>query len=253
MDHTPLNTPTPPAHALQAEDIAAFLRNHPEFFQQHADVFAQLQVPHPYASRAISLGERQILTLRDKIKALEWQLSGFIHRAKGNEKISDTLTTWCMHMLAEDDATQLPRHIVQNLQALFDLPTVVLRLWDLPRLPESEFTAEVSADVRTFAAGLHAPLCGPADNQPVLAWLSARPASLAIVPLRCSAPVARKAHACAEHPLTQQDAPFGLLVLASAEAERFTPDMGTDFLSMLGQLICAALSRLRQGCAMGRQ
>jgi len=213
--------------AFSAQDIADFLSQRPEFFEQHAEVFAELRVPHPYAGRAISLGERQILTLRAKIKELEWNLSGLIHRAQGNEKISDTLTTWCAQMLAETDAAQLPRHVVHSLSTLFDLPTVALRLWDLARLPEGEFTANVTPDIRAFAAGLDTPVCGAATDQPVAAWLSAPVASLAIVPL------------------THQDACFGLLVLGSPDAERFTPDMGTAFLTMLGTLASAALGRLR--------
>jgi len=214
--------------AFSAKDIADFLSQHPEFFEQHAEVFTELHVPHPYAGRAISLGERQILTLRARIKELEWNLSGLIHRARGNEKISGTLTAWCAQMLAEADAAQLPGHIVHSLSQLFDLPAVALRLWDLARLPEGEFTADTTADIRAFAAGLDAPVCGAVtDDQAVVAWLSAPVASLAIVPL------------------THQDARIGLLVLGSDDAERFTPDMGTAFLTMLGELASAALARLR--------
>jgi len=43
--------------AFTAQDIAAFLQDHPGFFDEHADVFATMQVPHPHGSRAISLGE----------------------------------------------------------------------------------------------------------------------------------------------------------------------------------------------------
>ena len=38
---------------------------------------------------------------------------------------------------------------------------------------------------------------------------------------------------------------FGLLVLASPDAQRFTTDMGTEFLERIGELVSAALSRLR--------
>ena len=38
---------------------------------------------------------------------------------------------------------------------------------------------------------------------------------------------------------------FGLLVLASPDAQRFNPDMGTDFLERIADLASAALSRLR--------
>ena len=37
---------------------------------------------------------------------------------------------------------------------------------------------------------------------------------------------------------------FGLLVLGSDEAERFTADMGTDFLETIGRLASAGLQRL---------
>ena len=37
---------------------------------------------------------------------------------------------------------------------------------------------------------------------------------------------------------------FGMLVLASTDAQRFHLDMGTDFLAQIGDLAGAALSRL---------
>lgn len=210
------------------EAIAQFLAHNPDFLQQHADVFAGLRVPHPNESRAISLGERQILTLRAKAKELEWRLAGLIRNASGNEKISGTLTAWCAQMLAQDDATQLPGQITHSLSALFELPSVALRLWDLPGLPDGPHTADVDQAVRQFAAQLSAPYCGPLADQPVAGWLAQPPASLAIIPL--------------SHGGTP---PFGLLVLGSDDAARFTPDMGTAFLSMLGELASAALSRLQ--------
>ncbi|PZQ58679.1 MAG: DUF484 domain-containing protein, partial [Variovorax paradoxus] len=38
---------------------------------------------------------------------------------------------------------------------------------------------------------------------------------------------------------------FGLLVLASPDAQRYSAEMGTDFLERIAQLASAALSRLR--------
>jgi len=145
-------------------------------------------------------------------------------------------------MLAETDATQLPRHIMQSLATLFDLPAVALRLWALPQLPQDEYNADVTADIRDFAAHLTGPVCARADDQAVLAWLPETTASLAIIPLKDRADTDARA--------SGEDKPapptcFGLLVLASADAERFTPEMGTEFLVMLGELASAALSRLR--------
>lgn len=73
--------------AITAQDVADFLQENPGFFDDHADVFATLQVPHPHGSRAISLGERQILTLRERNRELEWRLNELVRNATANESI----------------------------------------------------------------------------------------------------------------------------------------------------------------------
>jgi len=215
--------------SLTAEDIAAFLTENPDFFQRHADLFASLRIPHPNETRAISLGERQILTLRTKAKELEWKLSSLVHNASGNEKISKTLTSWCGRMLAEPDPQKLPGHIVRSLSDLFDLPAIALRLWDLPALAsDDEFSQDVTDNIRQYAQALAKPYCGPLQDQEAATWLGSKPASLAIVAL--------KPH--------NRNQPFGLLVLGSDDPERFTADMGTAFLETINDLASASLSRL---------
>ncbi|OXR48979.1 MULTISPECIES: DUF484 family protein [unclassified Pusillimonas] len=213
---------------LSADEVALFLRENPGFFHEHADVFADLRVPHPHETRAISLGERQILTLRAKAKDLEWKLSGLINNASGNEKISRTLTAWCARMLAEPDAEKIPAHIIDSLANLFELPDTTLRLLESsPRVAE-RFTQDVSDDIRLWAQALPNPYCGPTEGHAVSAWLSDNAQSMAVVPLR--APASGKL--------------LGLLVIGSAEADRFEPDMGTAFLEIIGELSASALTRL---------
>lgn len=213
---------------LAADDVARFLTENPDFFTDHAELFSSMRVPHPHESRAISLGERQILTLRARSKEMEWQLSGLVQNAMGNQKISKTLIAWCSHMLAEDNATQLPAHIIQGLSQLFGLPSVALRLWDFPNLTNPSYTADVTDSIRAWATTLTQPYCGPMDNHEVASWLDTPPASLAAIALRP----------------TPDNAPFGLLVLGSDDIERFTNDMGTDFLETIRELTSASLLRL---------
>ncbi|NYT64650.1 DUF484 family protein [Alcaligenaceae bacterium] len=213
---------------LSADDVALFLKENPEFFTDHAELFSSMRVPHPHETRVISLGERQILTLRARSKEMEGQLSGLIQNAVGNQKISKTLIDWCSQMLAEDNATQLPGHIVQGLSQLFGLPSVALRLWNLPALTNSTYTADVTSDIQTWASTLARPYCGPMDNHDVANWLDTPPASLAAMALR----------PCPE------SSPFGMLVLGSDDATRFTSDMGTEFLETIRDLSSASLLRL---------
>ena len=41
--------------ALFPEDVADYLKNNPGFFEQYADLMAQIFVPHPHGGRAVSL------------------------------------------------------------------------------------------------------------------------------------------------------------------------------------------------------
>ena len=53
---------------MTTDDIARFLRTHPQFFDQHPELLESIHVPHPYGGRAIPLSERQTFALREKVK-----------------------------------------------------------------------------------------------------------------------------------------------------------------------------------------
>jgi len=214
--------------AFTAQDIAAFLQEHPGFFDEHADVFATMQVPHPHGSRAISLGERQILTLRERNRELEWRLNELVRNATANESIGTHVAKWCSRLLSENDAQRVPGEIALGLAEQFELNHVALRLWNLSELPATGYGEPVSQDVRTFTDSLKTPYCGTDTAFEAAGWLDSTPKSLALVPLRLEA----------------DGAAVGLLVLGSDDPERFTPEMGTAFLESIGQLASAALHRL---------
>ena len=51
---------------MDAKDVAEYLKQHPKFFEDYADVLAEIFVPHPHGGHAIPIAERQILTLRER-------------------------------------------------------------------------------------------------------------------------------------------------------------------------------------------
>ena len=53
---------------LQAQDIAQYLADHPDFFDQNPELLAGMQLPHPHNGQAISLVERQSLMLRERVQ-----------------------------------------------------------------------------------------------------------------------------------------------------------------------------------------
>lgn len=214
---------------LSALTVARFLQENPEFFSAHAELFAALTVPHPNQSRAISLGERQIMTLRDRQKELEMRLAALSHQASFNESVANKVTRWCEIMLTANDSQSIPGHIIAGLAETFDIPEVAMRLWDLDISTEG-VGEPVDEDARKFARSLTAPYCGPNKEFSVAQWLHETPASMAMVTIK---------HGCID------DAPtVGLLLLGSNDPERFTTDMGTTFLQTIGRLASAAIGRL---------
>jgi uncharacterized protein YigA (DUF484 family) len=218
---------------LQAQDIAQYLADHPDFFDQHPELLAGMQLPHPHNGQAISLVERQSLMLRDRIKSLELRNAEMVRHGQENDAIADKLVNWTRALLLESDPAQLPGTLIDELKRVFDVPHAGLRLWNAaPAVAGQECALPVESDTISLANSMRVPFCGPNVGFEAASWLDESDAavqSLAMVPLRVGA-----------DPKT-----FGLLVLGSADKDRFDVTMGTAFLERIAELASAALARLR--------
>src|SRR2546421_3249804 len=74
---------------MNAEEIARFLRSHPQFFDQHPELLESILVPHPYGGRAIPLAERQAVALRDKARLLGGRLRGVVKFGGGKDATTE--------------------------------------------------------------------------------------------------------------------------------------------------------------------
>ena len=220
------------ANPITEDDIANYLANTPDFFLRHAELLAAVQLNSPHGHRAVSLQERQAEMLRDKIKLLEQRIMEMMRNGNDNVILSNKILRWAGSLLQGGDAKQLPQQMADDIEMQFAVPQVGLRLWDVAAAYAKEaFAQGVSDDLKLFASSLTEPFCGLNTGFESVNWLKTPAAitSLALIPLRVG-------------PSTPA---FGLLVLASSDAQRFTSGMGTDFLSRIGELTSAALSRLR--------
>ena len=69
---------------LSNEDILVFLREHPEFLQQHPQALEHQILDHECGG-ATSLVERQVKTLRQRIQDYANKLSELLHSARRND------------------------------------------------------------------------------------------------------------------------------------------------------------------------
>jgi len=217
---------------LQADDIAHYLARHHDFFEHHPQLLSQMQLPHPHDGQAISLVERQSLMLRERVKSLEGRVAEMVRHGQENDAISEKLTSWVRSLLSETDEAALPTTLTDELKRIFEVPYAALRLWDVkPAHASLECAEAVESDTITFANSMRVPFCGSNVGFEAASWLGPDDLvkSVALLPLRVGA-----------HPET-----FGMLVLGSADVDRFHSSMGTAFLERIGELAGAALARLR--------
>ena len=220
---------------ITEDDIANYLANTPDFFLRHSELLAAVQLTSPHSNRAVSLQERQAEMLREKIKLLEVRIMEMIRHGNDNVLLSDKILRWARGLLLVPQAQTLPGLIAQDIKDQFSVPQVSVRLWGLAsEYADADFVQGVTDEAKLFASSLTEPFCGLNTGFEVAAWLGKPEAasSVALIPLR-SGEAGSTAPA------------FGMLVLASMDAQRFHSGMGTDFLARIGEVASAALSRLR--------
>ena len=217
---------------MKAEEVVRYLQDNPSFFEEYAELLAQIYIPHPHGGRAIPIAERQILTLREKSKMLEGKLSELIQFGEENDAIGEKMHRLCLALFPAGDLHAMLQALYYNLREDFAVPHAALRVWgSAPSVPTAggpEF-APVSDELRQYASGLEHPYCGPDTKPEITSWFgdtAAQLRSVACIPLRDGGT------AC-----------IGMLALASEDAARFYPEMGTLYLARLGELLSAALRR----------
>ena len=212
---------------MKSEEVAAWLKEHPEFFEQHADALAEITLPHPHGGRAIPLSERQTLSLREKNRQLEAKLREVIQFGEENDAISEKVHRLSTALLAARDLPGALNAIYLNLREDFAVPHVALRVWRGGKHADLPEFAPVSDAAREFAGSLAHPHCSGhamVDSASLFGEAAGHLRSFSYMPLR-------------------DTETFGLLALASEDAQRFYPEMGTLYLQRLSELVGAAIAR----------
>ena len=222
--------------SVKADDVAAWLKANPDFFMDHSDVFSAMQIPHPQGGHAISMVERQLISLRERNAKLELQLSELIGYGQHNDSLIEKLHRLTLALLRAGDAEMTLAVVHESLRSDFAIPFSATRWWGEPisahPLPEASLC---STELKSYVAGLDRPYVGPNAAHESRGWLGAgsdHAQSFAYVPLL-------------------DGGVSGVLMLASDDTARFTPDMATDVLTRLAHLTSAALGRFAMHPAGG--
>jgi hypothetical protein len=214
---------------LSAEEVAEFLRQNPGFFENHVDVLMNLQIPHPHGGRAVSIGERQLVALREKSKLLEDKLRELIQFGEENDAVGGKVHRLCCRLIEAPSLDAALDTLYLDLLDHFAVPHVAVRLWNVAEEnPETKEFSAVASEMREFVEKMQAPYCGGHAVYESQAWFGEAAPHL-------------KSFALVR--LERDGLTFGVVALASEDPQRFYAEMGTLYLARIGELMSHALWR----------
>ena len=155
------------------------------------------------------------------------RLRELIGNGRDNDVIGEKLHRSTLALFASPDLETTLAVLDHSLKEDFGVPEVASRLWG--RVPEQSYLpqlAATSSEVRAWADSLVAPACGGDAPYETREWFEHGEdlRSFAFLPLRTANT-------------------FGLLALASPDADRFRAGVGTVYLVRLAELASMATAR----------
>ncbi|PKM11633.1 MAG: DUF484 domain-containing protein [Gammaproteobacteria bacterium HGW-Gammaproteobacteria-3] len=218
---------------LSSKQVADYLQQHPEFFNEHLQLLEYMTIPHP-SGEAISLVSKQLEIFRSKHRELENQLNALVEIARENDIAFNHMHHLTLALL---DAGNLEEAIA-NLNHVF-----------------TEYFLTDFVAIRIIARGEHAALShlfiDPGDPQ-----LKHFDQILSHNQAKCGRPTLAQAKmlfgeaatevgSCAIIPMafTQLE---GLIAIGSRQDKRFHYSMGSLFLTQISEIIGTRLISLLQ-------
>lgn len=220
----------------EAEAVARFLREHPDFFVGREELLRDLRLPHESGS-AISLLEKQVELLRERNQHLNRQMNEFITNAGENDSLFEKTRIIILELLKARSLAELSDVLERELTGTFGAETSRLLLLSdeldefqgiasTPPLQAEEMLGEPIKGKRTFCGDIEPLQAGylfPDAAGPIV--------SAAIIPI---------------HLLDDADLPaFPVLVIGSGRPLHFNNNQDTLFLDFIGEVLAALIVRLR--------
>ncbi|HEV2332576.1 MAG TPA: DUF484 family protein [Gammaproteobacteria bacterium] len=219
--------------ALPDDGVVDYLLGHPEFFEAHAELLSKLKIPHPTGS-AVSLIERQVEVLRQQHRQLERKLVDLIEVARANDTLIERIHRLALALLEGANLPDRLYALQEELRERFGADEVSMFLLhagpqDADAGPARWLTADDSG-LEQFHEFLksgkpHVGRLRPPQLEFLFGEQAERIASAALVPLG-------------------DKGSLGLLAVGSHDLERFSPTLGTAFLTRISELVTAALHPL---------
>ena len=212
------------ADPLEPEHIEAYLREHPDFFEQHHDLLAEITLPHESGS-AVSLVERQVAILRERNMDMRHRLSKLLDNARDNDKLFDKTKRLVLSLLEGQDMGDIIDALHYSFDKDFNIHfTSVILFGNEEKIPSSQARIVTLAQAREYVGPLlknSRAVCGTLgakEMEFIFGSHASEIGSVATVPL-------------------VHGSVFGLLSIGNCDPQYYRSSMGTLFLSYIAEVL----------------
>jgi hypothetical protein len=220
---------------VSEEQVISYLRNHPDFFQQHSHLLSGLNVRHE-SGGAVSLVERQVAILRERNMVMRRRMNELMQTAKYNDELFAKTRTLTLELLHVDSWHELNEVLATFVLTDFHADFVCCHLscavsgqaGGIPMSLDHIESHAAALPHERFVRGGY-PVCTTLRTEeletvfPNVAHQGEGSAVLA--------------------PLTLE-APTGCLAIGSRDPRGFTPDMDTLFVTYIAEVLSRVVQRL---------
>jgi uncharacterized protein YigA (DUF484 family) len=226
------HAPAPPE--LTDEAVREFLKDNGDFLQRNPDLLDHLHVSHASGS-AVSLVEKQVSVLRERNVDIRHRLNTLTANARENDKLFEQTRGLVVKLLEADSVAQLYRVFMESMQSDFDVEFASMILfgeeWD-----ESACRVDSLENAKSHIGALMS------GRKAICGALRKEEFNYLFASTTAGAPF-QQGGSAAVMPLTDS-VPVGLIAVGSADANRYSVDMGMLFLSHIAEVILRLLPRL---------
>ena len=99
---------------LTADEVADYLKQHPDYFHHRDDLLAELSIPHQRGD-TISLVERQVTLLRERNSELTQRLGSLVTIARDNDQLFEQCRRLLLALMESDTLDQVADTLEDSL------------------------------------------------------------------------------------------------------------------------------------------
>ena len=219
---------TDTGQALSDEQVREYLKENGDFLQRNPDMLDHLHISHASGS-AVSLVEKQVSVLRERNVDMRHRLTALTTNARENDHLYQQTRTLVLGLLEAKDLNSLYRTFLDSMARDFKVEHASMILFgDKDSAGECRMESLEAAriEIGALLKG-NKPVCGVLRKEE-LGYLfpdASDIGSAALMPL-CSS------------------GELGLIAVGSSDAEKYSSNMGTLFLTHIAEVIVRLLPRL---------